>query len=126
LRNFFPKLGVVVGDDRVGYTEALDDVGEECYDFLGVDVHNGPSFNPLEELVNRHEVCEAPGRLSEWPHHLEMPHSESPCDGDGLKLLRWEVSFSSIELPSLTTTHVVLGILHRCKPVEPLPESFPE
>jgi hypothetical protein len=88
LRNFFPKLGVVVGDDRVGYTEALDDVGEECYDFLGVDVHNGPSFNPLEELVNRHEVCEAPGRLSEWPHHLEMPHSESPCDGDGLKLLR--------------------------------------
>jgi hypothetical protein len=30
VEEFLPrKLGVVVGDDRVGYAEAIDDVGEE-------------------------------------------------------------------------------------------------
>jgi hypothetical protein len=33
-------------------------------------------------------VCKAPGHLSEWPHHVEVPHSERPFDGDGLKHLR--------------------------------------
>jgi hypothetical protein len=69
VEEFLPyELDVIVGDDHVGYTKAVDDVGEECYGFLGAGVDNGPSFNTLGELVNRHEqVCEAPGRLSEWP-----------------------------------------------------------
>jgi hypothetical protein len=29
VRGFFPELGVVVGDDRVGDAETIDDVGEE-------------------------------------------------------------------------------------------------
>jgi hypothetical protein len=30
-------------------------------------------------------VREAPGCLSERPHHVEVPHSERPCDGHGLR-----------------------------------------
>jgi hypothetical protein len=37
---------------------------------------------------------EAPGHLSEWPHHVEVPHSERPCDGDCLERLHREVSLS--------------------------------
>jgi hypothetical protein len=29
-------------------------------------------------------VGEAPGCLSEWPHHVEMPDGERLRDGDGL------------------------------------------
>jgi hypothetical protein len=28
-------------------------------------------------------VREAPGRLSERPHHVEVRHDKRPCDGDG-------------------------------------------
>jgi hypothetical protein len=29
-------------------------------------------------------VSEAPGRLSEWPHHVQVPNGKRPHDGDGL------------------------------------------
>jgi hypothetical protein len=45
---------------------------------------------------------EAPGCLSERPHHVEVPHSKWQCDGDGLMCLRREVSLSSVELASIT------------------------
>jgi hypothetical protein len=85
----------------------------------------GASLNPFRELVNSHEqMCEAPGRLSEWPHHIKVPHNKRPCDGDGLKHLRREVSLSSIELASLATTYDVLGVCHHCRLVKPLSESL--
>jgi hypothetical protein len=71
-------------------------------------------------------VREASGRLSEWSHHVEVPHNESPCDGDCLKCLHREMSLSSVELAPLASTHDVLGVRHRCGPVEHLSESFPD
>jgi hypothetical protein len=67
---------------------------------------------------------EAPTRLSERPHHVEVPHSEGPYDGDNLKCLRREVGLLGVELTPLTTMHDVLGVHHRCGPVEPLSESI--
>jgi hypothetical protein len=65
-------------------------------------------------------VRKAPGRLSEWPHHVEVPHGERPCDGDGLERLRWEMVLSCIELAPLTAAYDVLGVCYRCGLVEPL------
>jgi hypothetical protein len=66
VEEFLPReQGDVVGDDRVGYAEALDDVGEERYSFLRANVHYGPGFYPLRELIDRHEeMRESPGCLS--------------------------------------------------------------
>jgi hypothetical protein len=76
VEEFLPcELGAVVGDDHVGYAEALDDVGDEGYDLLGVDIHDGFRLDPLGELVDHHEkMRKSPGHLSEWPHHVEVPH----------------------------------------------------
>jgi hypothetical protein len=76
VEEFLPcELGAVVGDDHVGYAEALDDVGDEGYDLLGVDIHDGLRLDPLGELVDHHEeMRKSPGRLSERPHHVEVPH----------------------------------------------------
>jgi hypothetical protein len=86
VEEFLPReLGAVVSDDRVRYTEAIDYVSEEQDRLLGVDVDDGSSLDPLQELVDRNEeVGEAPRRLSEWPHHVEVPDGERPRDGDGL------------------------------------------
>jgi hypothetical protein len=71
-----------------------------------VDAHDGSSLDPLGELVDRHkEMCEGPGRLSEWPHYVEVPHNKRPSDGDGLKCLRREVHLSSVELASFVALH---------------------
>jgi hypothetical protein len=50
-------------------------------------------------------VSEAPSRLSEWSHHVDVPDSDRPCDGDGLKRLRREVSLSSVELAPFTVSY---------------------
>jgi hypothetical protein len=90
VEEFLPhELGVVVGDDRVGYAKAVNDVGEEGYHLLRADVDDGSSLDPLGELVDRYEeMSEAPGCLSEWTHHVEVPDGERPRDGDGLEHLR--------------------------------------
>jgi hypothetical protein len=49
------ELSVVVGDEGVRDAEAVNDVGEQCYDLLGADVHYGSSLDPLEKLVDGHE-----------------------------------------------------------------------
>jgi hypothetical protein len=41
-------------------------------------------------------VGEAPGYLSEWTHHVEVPDGEGPRDGDCLQCLRQEMSLSSV------------------------------
>jgi hypothetical protein len=67
-----------------------------------------------------------PGRLSERPHHVEVPHDERPRDGDSLECLRREMGLSSVELASLTTSYDVLGVHHSRGPVESLSESLPD
>jgi hypothetical protein len=69
-------------------------------------------------------VSEAPGLLSERPHHVEGPHSKRPCDGDGMKCLRREVSLLSVELAPFTAPHDVLGVCDCRGPVETLSESL--
>jgi hypothetical protein len=69
-------------------------------------------------------VGEAPWRLSERPHHVEVPDDERPCDGDGLKRLRREVSLLSVELAPFTVPHDVLGVRDCCGPIKTLSESL--
>jgi hypothetical protein len=125
VEEFLPlELGAVIGDDRVGYAEEVDDVSQERYGFLEADVHNGSNLDPPGELVDRHEeVREALGRLSERPHHVEVPHGERPCDGDGLERLRREMGLSRVELAALAAPYNVLGICYHCRP---LPERLPD
>jgi hypothetical protein len=127
VKEFLPReLGVFVGDDRVGYAEAVNDVDEEGYRLLGVDIDDWSSLDPLGELVDRHkEMGEAPGRLSEWSHHVEVPHRERPRDGDCLERLRRKVSLSGVELAPLASPYNVLGVCHYRGPVESLSESLP-
>jgi hypothetical protein len=54
-------------------------------------------------------MCKAPGRLSERPHHVEVPHGKRPRDGDGLERLRREVGLSSVVQAPLTASYDVLG-----------------
>jgi hypothetical protein len=126
VKEFLPcKLGAFVSDDRVGYAEAVNDVGGEGYRLLRADIDNGSRLDPFEELVNRYkEMSEASECLSERPHHVEVPDGERPRDGDGLKRLRREVSLSSVELTPFTASYDVLGVRHHCGPVESLSESL--
>jgi hypothetical protein len=71
-------------------------------------------------------VREAPERLLERPHHVEVPHNKRPCDGDCLKFLCREMSLSSVELAPRAIAHDVLGVRHRCYQVEPLSKSLPD
>jgi hypothetical protein len=69
-------------------------------------------------------MSEAPGCLSEWPHHVELPDGERPHDVDGLERLRRELSLSSVELTPFTASYDVLGVHHHRGPVESLSESL--
>jgi hypothetical protein len=74
-----------------------------------VDIDDGSGLNPLRELVDRYEkVGEAPGCLSEWTHHVEVPDCEGPRDGDCLQRMRREVSLPGVELAPFTQLHDVL------------------
>jgi hypothetical protein len=85
------------------------------------------SLDPLGELVDRHEeMGEALGRLSERAHHVGVPHSERPPDGDGLERLCPELSLLSVELEPPTMSYNVLGVCHCRGPVESLSESLPD
>jgi hypothetical protein len=46
------ELAPVVGDDGVGHSKPVDDVGEECYGLLCSDIRNGAHLNPLGKLVD--------------------------------------------------------------------------
>jgi hypothetical protein len=126
VKEFLPcELGAIVGDDCVRYAEAVNDVGEEGYRLLGADVDDGSNLDPLGKLVdNYEEVSEAPERLSERSHHVEVPDGERPRDGDGLERLRREVSLSSVELAPFKASYNVLGVRHHRGPVESLSESL--
>ena len=69
--NEFPagELRVVVRDDGVRYSEAMDDVEEEQHSLLGLDHGDRPSFDPFCELVDGDkQVGVALERLLERPN----------------------------------------------------------
>jgi hypothetical protein len=87
------ELGAIIGDDRVGYAESIDDFSEEQDRLLGADIDNGLGLDPLRELVHSYEkVGEAPRRLTVRSHHVEVPDCKGPHDGVCLQCLRQEVS----------------------------------
>jgi hypothetical protein len=128
IEEFFPReLGVVVGDDPVGNAETIDDVGEERDRLLGAYVDDGSGLDPLRELVDYYvEMGEAPERLSERSHHVEVPDGEGPRDGNCMEFLCREVSLPSVELTPFAASHNVLRVGDRCGPEETLSESLPD
>ena len=71
----------------------------------------GPRHGELGELVDRYEqVSEVARALFEGSYHVEAPDHERPGDGDGLKLLCWQMSLPSVELASLTPADDLLCI----------------
>jgi hypothetical protein len=65
------ELCAVVGDDGVRDPEVINDVSEECYGFFRADLYYGSGCDSFEEFADIHEqVREAPGRLSQRPHHV--------------------------------------------------------
>jgi hypothetical protein len=62
------ELGPVVGDDGVGHSKVMDDIGEERHRLLCPEVRNGAHFYPLGKLVDRNQqMSEAPRRLPQGP-----------------------------------------------------------
>jgi hypothetical protein len=49
------ELGPVVGDDAVGHSEAVNDVGEEHHRLFCPEICDGAYFDPLGELVDGDE-----------------------------------------------------------------------
>jgi hypothetical protein len=47
------ELGPVVGDDGVGHSKAMDDIGEERHRLLCPEIRNGAYLYPLGKLVDR-------------------------------------------------------------------------
>jgi hypothetical protein len=46
------ELGPVVGDDRVGHPEPVDDVGEELYGLFCLEICDWAHLNLLGKLIN--------------------------------------------------------------------------
>ena len=65
-------------------------------------------------------MSEATQVLFEGSDHVEALDREWPGDGDGLKLLCWQMSLLSIELASLTPMDDLLYISWRGGPVKTL------
>jgi hypothetical protein len=126
VEEFLPrKLGAIIGDDRVGNAETIDDVGEERDRLLGAYVDDGSGLDPLRELVDYYvEMGEAPERLSERSHHVEVPDGEGPRDGNCMQFLCRVVSLPSVELTPFAASHNVLRVGDHHGPVETLSESF--
>jgi hypothetical protein len=57
---FAGELSAVVGDDDVGDSKPMDDVGEEKDNLLGADIGDGSSLDPFGELVNGHQQMGVP------------------------------------------------------------------
>ena len=65
----------------------------------------------------------APGGFLQRPNHVQSPHDERPCDGDGLEGLSREVRLPRIILTSLAGAYQLDGIGNCRWPVEPLAEG---
>ena len=89
LEEFLPyELRVVVHDDGVWDSKAMDNVKEEQYGLLGLDRGDWSSFYPFCKLVNGDkQVGVALGHLFEWSNQIESLDYEWPGDGDRLECL---------------------------------------
>ena len=65
----------------------------------------------------------ASGDLLQRPNHVEPPHGERPCNGDGLEGLGQEVRLPRIVLASLVGAYELDGVSNRRWLVEPLVEG---
>ena len=105
------ELCPIVSDDGVWNSEPVDDVREEQYCLLGFDLSDRSSLDPLGELVNSYQqVGTAPEGFLQRPNHVQSPHGERPCDGDGLEGLGREVRLPCIVLTSLVGAYQLGGI----------------
>ena len=115
----------MVGDDTVWNTKPIEDVKEELNRLFREDIGDGLHLYPLGECVHRYEqVSEAARGLFEGSNHVDAPDYEWPGDGDGLKLLCWQMSLLSIELASFTPTDNLLCISQRSGPVKTMVKGF--
>ena len=118
------ELCPIVGDNGVWNPEPVDDISEEQYRLLGFDLGNRSSLDPLGELVNSYQqVGVAPGGFLQRPNHVQSPHGERPCDGDGLEGLGWEVRLPCIVLASFVGAYQLRGVSDRRWLVESLAEG---
>ena len=69
-------------------------------------------------------MSEATRGLFEGSDHVETLDREWLGDGDGMKLLHWQVSLSSIELASFTPVDHLLCFLLHSGPVKTLAKGF--
>ena len=82
------ELCVIVRDDGVRYSKAMDDVEEEQHSLLGLDHGDRSRFVPFCKLVyGDKQVSVALGHLFEWSNQIESPDYEWPGDGDRLERL---------------------------------------
>jgi len=57
---FAGELSAVVGDDDVGNSKPVDDVGEEKDGLLGADVRDALSLDPFGEFVDGYQQMGVP------------------------------------------------------------------
>ena len=82
------ELRVIVYDDRVQDSKAMDDVEEEQHGLLGFDHGDWPSLYPLCKLIyGDKQVRIALGHPLERSDQIEPPNREWPHDGDRLECL---------------------------------------
>ena len=80
------ELCPIVSDDGVWNPEPVDDISEDQHRLLGFDLIDRTSIDPLGELIDRYQQMGiAPEGLLQRPNHVQPPHGEWPCDGDGLE-----------------------------------------
>jgi hypothetical protein len=108
------ELCVMVVDDGVRDSEAMDDVCEENHCLLGHDVGEGADLNPLGEFINcDQQVRKAAGCL-------ESLYSKWPSDGNGLQGFSRQVCLFGIKLAPLAGAYNLSGIGYRGWLVETL------
>ena len=96
------ELRPIVGDDGIWDSEPVDDIRKEQHCLLGFDLGDWTSLDPFGEFVDGYkQMGMASGCLLQRPNHVQPPHDEWPCDGDGLEGLGQEVRLSRIVLAPL-------------------------
>ena len=119
------ELCPIVGDDGVWNPEPMDDVSEEQHRLLGFDSIDRTSLDPFGELIDCYQqMGVASGGLLQRPNHVEPPHGERPCNGDGLEGLGREVHLPRIVLASLAGAYELGGVSNSRWLVEPLAEGI--
>ena len=94
---------------------------------IRLNVGDGLRLYPLGEFVHRYEqVSEATRGLFEGSDNVEALVYEWLGDGDGLKLLCWQMSLPSIELASFTHADNLLYISQCVGLVKALAKGFPD